>query len=940
MEFPTGAVPKFCSECGAALTITSRLSETGNAADAFRSSPESTAWQTHSAIDPNTVTQQPATRAGGSTPDETGQPFDKSVGPYRLVRELGRGGMGSVYEAIHHQTGQSVALKLLLPTLQGTEESVHRFRRESQIAASINHPRSTFVYEAGQHQEQFYITMELMKGGTLKDVVARNGPLEVGQAVDYILDIVDGLTVAHAAGIVHRDIKPSNCFLDLNGRAKIGDFGLAKSFLGDVQLTQTGAFMGTPQYAAPEQLRASDVDERTDIYAIGATLFYLLTGRPSFTGNPAQVIAGIASETPPDVRKFAANVPRPLARMIAQMMEKDPEKRPQKLELLSHSLLPYASSGASLADMGRRLAAFFIDLSIAGAIASVVTISTALLASVNGNSLPGLLDNPQSPFLAVTFSVVCLIAYFAICEHLWGRGVGKWFLGMRVIGKNLESPNYSAAIIRATIVPGLPWLLSLLGQMILAPGSPTGLEQALNQLGMAQLLSLLSWILVMICMMTARRTNGYRGIHGLVSGTRVVRLSGELEIRRINSIPITTPLQLAPHQPKSFGPYKTVGCFNEQRTPNIYLGNDPVLDRDVWIFKDIPSDSLSDARRSSTRASRLRVLHDGNLNSQNWYVTEAVKGMPLVEIIHRSEFVWTTVRPLLLELALELNNAMARDTMPTRLGIDHVWIDDMGRIKLLDFAVGPSRSLDPDSNPPATEPSLQNPQNQLFLTLLGKFLEHHEAPLHVRKMQANLLALANEETMLTTAISDLNQFADRASTWNWDDRLGVLAITSGFELGLMSALICFSGLACIALNFQFLAIFLTTATTGSLAAYLLGYYFRGGPAFQIADVAVLRSQTFQAASRTRSAIRNWLAWLPLILAGSVFFFWTLEMMEQTFADSQGMQRDPSDSAPFAILLLASFAMLSFTTALNLLVDLLSPARGITDFLTGTRLARK
>ena len=278
LTIPDGSTPKFCSECGAQLV--SGDQEEG----------DQTVQQARAAAEMNTVTHLPASRLSSPVGSGGGEIQHSEIGPYRLVRQLGQGGMGTVYEAVHNQTGQSVALKLLMPSLRGTDDSIHRFRRESQIAASLNHPRSTFVYEAGKHKEQFYITMELMDGGTLKDVVSAQGPLEVGRAVDYILDIIDGLKVAHAAGIVHRDLKPSNCFLDRDGRVKVGDFGLAKSFLGDSQLTQTGTFMGTPQYAAPEQLRSVDVDDRVDIYAVGATLFYLLAGKPCFRGNPAQVI--------------------------------------------------------------------------------------------------------------------------------------------------------------------------------------------------------------------------------------------------------------------------------------------------------------------------------------------------------------------------------------------------------------------------------------------------------------------------------------------------------------------------------------------------------------------------------------------------------------------------------------------------------------------------
>ena len=236
------SVPKFCSECGCSLT------------GSFVSIPSD-----------ETVARSPGTpifeEDATLPPDQTG-PVQKehvesfnleTVGPYRLVRKLGQGGMGTVYEAQHNENGRSVALKLLSPEVRGTDEMVQRFRRESQIAASINHPRSTFVYESGEHEGQLFITMELMSGGTLKEVIADEGPLPVGRAVDYVLDMIDGLMVAHNAGIVHRDLKPSNSFIDNDGRIKVGDFGLAKSFVSDSSLTLTGTFMGRRNMPLPNK---------------------------------------------------------------------------------------------------------------------------------------------------------------------------------------------------------------------------------------------------------------------------------------------------------------------------------------------------------------------------------------------------------------------------------------------------------------------------------------------------------------------------------------------------------------------------------------------------------------------------------------------------------------------------------------------------------------
>jgi len=171
--------------------------------------------------------------------------------------------------------------------------------------------------------------MELMPGRTLSDIIDEEGALPVPRAVDLILDVIDGLDAAHAAGVIHRDVKPSNCFLDRDGRVKVGDFGLSKSLVSDAHLTRTGAFMGTPLFAAPEQVRSGTVDERTDIYSVGATLFYLIAHRGPFTGDATAVIAQIASDPAPSIRSLCPAVPKD---SIAHRADAGEEPRPPRAD--------------------------------------------------------------------------------------------------------------------------------------------------------------------------------------------------------------------------------------------------------------------------------------------------------------------------------------------------------------------------------------------------------------------------------------------------------------------------------------------------------------------------------------------------------------------------------------------------------------------------------
>ena len=602
------SVPKFCSECGCSLSSSGSIGTIQEDVTIARSPGSST----------------PASRSQDHThpvsPADIEKYDLKTVGPYRLVRKLGQGGMGTVYEAAHVESGRNVALKLLSPEVRGTVEMVQRFRRESQIAASINHPRSTFVYEAGEHDGQLYITMELMGGGTLKDMVVEEGPLPVGRAVDYVIDVIDGLMVAHQHGIVHRDLKPSNSFIDTDGRIKVGDFGLAKSFVGDSNLTATGTFMGTPQYAAPEQIRNDNVDERTDIYALGGTLFYLLTGRAPFEGNPAQVISSIASETPPRVNKFAKDIPKPLVRLIAQTLEKDPERRPYNLSMLRDGLLPFSTRGATAAEPGRRLAAYFADtvvLAFCGTFIAMVLgpLLMFLVGLVGGDA------NLQHAaiFLATTTTIL----YYSVAESVWGRTIGKWIFGLRLIDSQGQSPSFFPALGRALLLPGIGIIVAQgLSISFFDPEDPIGTSVRSN------LVSQIGWIPPLIMVMFGRASNGYQCLHGWLTGTRVVKLSGDLESRLLDQFEIFVPERLEVEQTR--GSYKLVGKYNENLNGvSTYLAKDAELDRPIWLFDGFESPPMCEKRRHLTRSSRLKLIGQYSEQDRHWYTNRKYSRDPV-----------------------------------------------------------------------------------------------------------------------------------------------------------------------------------------------------------------------------------------------------------------------------------------------------------------------
>jgi serine/threonine protein kinase len=265
------------------------------------------------------------TLTGSSAPSPPSAPrlVDGQVwGPYRVVRLLGRGEMGEVYEAEQLETGRRLALKVLRHTLRGAEDRA-QFLREGQLAASISHPHTVYIFGSEEVGGAPAITMELLSGGTLKDRVSVDGPMPPSAAVSAVLDIIGGLDAAQAAGILHRDIKPSNCFVDADGIVKVGDFGLSISTLTrDVRHElATAGFEGTPQFAAPEQLRGEPLDVRSDIYAVGATLYYLLTERPPLDApDLRELVSKVVSENPASPRVLRRDIPRGLAAVVLRCL--------------------------------------------------------------------------------------------------------------------------------------------------------------------------------------------------------------------------------------------------------------------------------------------------------------------------------------------------------------------------------------------------------------------------------------------------------------------------------------------------------------------------------------------------------------------------------------------------------------------------------------------
>jgi serine/threonine-protein kinase len=262
----------------------------------------------------------------------------RRVGKYEVIRVIGRGGMGTVYEALNTSISKRVAMKFVDASLCRNKDAVARFQREAQAASAVDSAHIVEIFDAGAtDDEQPYIVMELLRGEDLGHRIRRCGRLELAEALPVVAQILRGLHRAHEAGIIHRDLKPDNIFLverdDESDFVKILDFGISKvrrtDGVAEKTLTRQGTVLGTPFYMSPEQAQAHpDVDGRTDLWSVSAILYECLTGRPPHEGHAyEQVIVNICTKDAPDVRVHNPGVPSPIARVLAKALMRDRDAR-------------------------------------------------------------------------------------------------------------------------------------------------------------------------------------------------------------------------------------------------------------------------------------------------------------------------------------------------------------------------------------------------------------------------------------------------------------------------------------------------------------------------------------------------------------------------------------------------------------------------------------
>jgi uncharacterized RDD family membrane protein YckC len=646
--------------------------------------------------------------------------------------------MGEVYEGEHIESGRRIALKVLRDRIQNADQRA-RFLREGQLAASISHPHTVYIFGSEEISGMPVISMELLPGGTLKDRVSARGPLPVGEAVSAILDIIGGLDAAQAAGILHRDIKPSNCFVGSEGAVKVGDFGLSISTLArDAELSRS-SFEGTPQFAAPEQLRGEPLDIRADIYAVGATLYYLLTGKTPFEAKDLrELVRRVTSEPAQSPRSLRTDVPPGLASVVLRCLSKSPAERPASYAALADSLRPFSSSNLIPAKPGLRFLASVVDNAVLGA------------ASAGFLMLSGQIFAQQA--YVNTWIWVPFFLYGFVLEGIWNTTIGKRLFGLRVATTDGGAVGWWRILGRTTVfnAPNFVMSILLLRGVLHQPNltaAPT-----MNEIGR----SLVATGLLVAMLSTMRRNNGWAAVHDLASGTRVMARVPHISRREQTASVSTAFPENAPTTSRQYGPFVAVSETKTSNEDRIIVAFDPLLRRYVWIQTAQPgTPAIDPARRDIGREGRLFWLTGKRSDEENWDAYEAPDGEPLLNR-QGSQCEWATLKLWLLDLANELTASLKDRSMP-QLGLERIWIRGDQRLVLLDFPA--------PGTPPTSQAALSS------LGLLSAVAEHETSRPSSMPLSARALLQGWASTTppsLDTARTDLLDIAtspDKVARW-------------------------------------------------------------------------------------------------------------------------------------------------------------------------------
>ena len=597
----------------------------------------------------------------------------QKISSYRIGAMLGQGGMGRVFRA-EDSSGGAVAIKLLSPNLASSADALARFKQEGLIASQINHPHIVFVHRVDEENGIPFIAMELMTGKTLKDLVVENGPLNYDEAVQLVLQCVEGLIEAHARGMIHRDIKPANCYLDQDGSVKVGDFGLARSLVSDSELTQTGVFLGTPLFASPEQLLGQTVDSRSDIYSLSATLYFLLAGKAPFESpNAAQVIARIASTDPPSFKSVGVEVPKALEDIVIKGLSRDASKRYQSFAEMRQELQALLAPKPERASFMRRIIAGVADWFI---------VSTAF----------GLLLFTLVPFKiqqqlsAELIGIPFVLLYFWICEALFGTSLGKGALHIQVVDlKTGQKPSVWRSFQRT-----LAYLLVTSGPSLL-----TMLIHYWMGLNLPWLYVLVQWsggvTGYALCLFGWYYFNQRQMLFDWLSDTACqIMPSVQVPVTHLD-LPAWKPerKKRSSDFPAALGRFQIsqeLEPLNDQPELRWFVGVDPQLERNVWVvLSSDKSLELEEIQRAKPKWNRIRFIEEGRHEQSRWFAYVAADGMPLQQcLVSGVQLSWPQTKSVIGQLGgLAETCQQAQVSLPASANL---WIDRAGRLSVVDFS--------------------------------------------------------------------------------------------------------------------------------------------------------------------------------------------------------------------------------------------------------------
>lgn len=891
-----------------------------------------------------------------STDSQRQSPPDQ-IGGYRLLRKIGSGGMGTVYEAEDLASSQRVALKLIKRTSDFSDSATKRFQQEGRLASSISHPRCVFVIAADEHLGQPYIVMELMPGQTLIDLVSKEGPLPVSKAVSLIHDIIEGLQEAHRQGLVHRDVKPANCFIDEQGRAKIGDFGLAKVLeqtnTADaptaVELTGTGTFVGTPLYAAPEQIKGQQIDQQVDVYAVGATLYYLLSGKAPFEDQQSvtAVLARIVSEDPDPLSSMRKDLPRGLEAVVSKALERDRSRRFRDLESLRLALQAYLPGRTRIVRLGLRVAAYAVDSAISLVVMALAGLMMGIVFSMtdNRNLQEGLdvlfgdtlLSSLLLSFLTQTF-------FFLLPEMLWSMTIGKWLFRLRINHADRGGKATPGQI----LVRNLVFLLVLSVLQIVAYAlidsdqaperrqDDTGSQTAgwRIQLGDPILSNIFGLAVISL---TMRRRNGYQGLHEVLSGTRTIWLPApppQVTLRLASQASAIPRSATSLSAPVHVGGFTLTHQLWREGESAVLVGRDERLSRTVWLWLR-PADQgrLAGSRRSLSRPARWRWLGSGTHLGASWDAFLATSGITLQNMIDQGHTLdWTATYHLLADLSEELHAAQTDQSVPRLLSPAQLWIQQRGSVQWLDVPTAPGKV---EENVPTQEQLFHFLGQASRLALEGPLLMasptlRRAIPVGGYELINKLLTQPGKISSISALQQELLQLSERPFTLTRWARLRSLIAQSIWLIISILLSVSFAGLLSLLLFTlrngwnqtnsiaeAFKAI-VPVATPFLLVAITLGWsaWWRGRWSFGLVGLEVRR---FDGA-----AVEPWrMAWRTLLLIGPLLILQWLVSLAPLISRWQGVIIH-WNQVPIVLYFLITLAWL-----------LSSPSRAWQDRLAGT-----